>query len=131
MFLEQRLRRVCRLRDLYVGRVYLWVASAGLGDVVDQPQSVVQPESACNDRFLVRSVSERIGVLGNARSGTEMCIDGAGKFFFLVEVKLLFLSCCWIVVFELLLLASGETFVGAVLGLVAAPLRLALLLLPN
>ena len=81
MFLEQRLRRVCRLRDLYVGRVYLWVASVGLGHVVDQPQSVVQPESACNDGVLVRSVSERVGILGNARSGAEMRVDGVGKFF--------------------------------------------------
>ena len=80
MFLEQQLRRVCRLCDLYVDRVYLWVASVGLGHVVDQPQSVVQPESACNDGFLVRSVSERIGILGNARSVAEMCVDGVGKF---------------------------------------------------
>ena len=89
MFLEQRLRRVCCVRDLYVGGVYLWVASVGLGDVVDQPQSVVQPESACNDGVLVRSVSERIGILGNARSVAEVCVDGVGKFFFLVLLKLL------------------------------------------
>ena len=79
--MEWRLRFVCRLRDLYVGRVYLWVASVGLGDVVDQPQSVVQPESACNDGVLVRSVSERIGILGNARSGAKMCIDGVVDLF--------------------------------------------------
>ena len=82
MFLEQRLRCVCCVRDLYVDRVYLWVASAGLGDVVDQPQSVVQPQSACNDGIPVRSVSERVGILGNARSVAEMCVDGVGKFFF-------------------------------------------------
>ena len=81
MFLEQQLRRVCRLRDLHVGRVYLWIASVGLGDVVDQPQSVVQPESACNDGVLVCSVSERIGILGNARSVAEMCLDGVVDLF--------------------------------------------------
>ena len=81
MFLEQRLRRVCCVRDLYVGGVYLWVASVGLGDVVDQPQSVVQPESPCHDGLLVRSVSERIGILGNARSGAKMCVDGVVDLF--------------------------------------------------
>ena len=105
MFLEQRLRRVCRLRDLYVGRVYLWVASVGLGDVVVQSQSIVQPQSACNDGFLVRSVSERIGILGNARSGAEMCIDGVGKCF----------------------PAFVKTFGGPVLALVAAAPPLTLL----
>ena len=81
MFLEQRLRRVCRLRDLYVGRVYVWVAAVGLGHVVDQPQSLVQPESACDHGLLVRSVSERIGVLGNARSRKKVFADGVVNFF--------------------------------------------------
>ena len=97
--MEWRLRRVCRLCDFHVGRVYLWVASVGLGDVVVQSQSIVQPESACNDGFLVRSVSKRIGILGNARSGAEVCIDGVGKFFLFLLKLLVVLLLRWLLLF--------------------------------
>ena len=74
---EWWLHCVCRVRGGHVGGVYVWVTFVNLEHVVDQPEGVVQPKSACDDGFLVRSVSERIGVLGNARSDAEMCVDGA------------------------------------------------------
>ena len=78
---EWWLHCVCRVRGGHVGGVYVWVASVNLEHVVDQPERVVQPESACNDGFLVRSVSKRIGILGNARSGAEVCLDGVVDLF--------------------------------------------------
>ena len=93
------LHGVCRLRGVYVGRVYLWVAAVGLGHVVDQPQKIVQPQSACNDGFFVRSVSKRIGILGNARSGAEVCVDGVGKFFLFLLKLLVVLLLRWLLLF--------------------------------
>ena len=92
-------RGVCPVRGVHVGRVYVWVASVGLGHVVDQPQSIVQPESACNDGFLVRSVSKRIGILGNARSGAKVCVDGVGKFFLFLLKLLVVLLLRWLLLF--------------------------------
>ena len=59
----------------------MWVALVGVRHVVVEPQSVVQPESACHDGFFVRSVSQRLGILGNARSRPQVFSDGVVDFF--------------------------------------------------